>query len=122
MAKESDSESDSLNSRVAPGLIGLLSMSLTIFHFSSKMSCEKGFAVKSQIFVLSMFTPLPNVKKLMTREKKQLHPIRDIRIASDQAFQYDLQKIPGTFSKKAWKKPFSLITKFTGENCKLLGN
>ena len=44
--------------------------SLIIFHSSSKMSCEKGLAVKSQIFILSMSTPLPNVKQLEIRKEK----------------------------------------------------
>ena len=82
--------------------------SLSIFHFSLKMSREKGSAVKLQIFILPMSTPLPNVKQLDARKEKQLYLIRDILIAIDQACQYDLQKIPGTSSKKACKDCFSL--------------
>ena len=71
------------------------------------MSCEKGLAVKSQIFIFSMVVPLQNVKQLKIRyRKKQLYLIRDIRIASDQTCQYNLQKILETSSKKARKETF----------------
>ena len=34
------------------------------------MNWEKDSAVKSQIFILSMSTPLPNVKQLNTKKEK----------------------------------------------------
>ena len=41
---------------------------LTIFHFSSKISREKGLAVKSQLFISSMSAP--DVKQLETLKKE----------------------------------------------------
>ena len=40
------------------------------FAFFPKKRCEKGLAVKSQIFILSVSILLPNVKQLETRKEK----------------------------------------------------
>ena len=49
---------------------------------------------------------MSNSSKL--EKEKQLYLICDIRIAFDQAYQKDLQKIPETSSKKAGKNLFHL--------------
>ena len=96
---------------------------LSIFHFSLKMSREKGSAVKSQIFILSMCTPLPNVKQLSTRKEKTT-------ISDTQYSERFWSGLPVLSSKKSLefhqkkngKKPFLRITQFTRKSGKLFGN